>query len=117
MQVPRDSAPKPSQGSPGRARPASNGAGAAARVAEPQAEDAERRVREALAEHLRRCPHLPPSLAKTLSADALSLRLPTDVHRTPPAAPSEDEGAVNGTGPQAARQPLDELQHGPRPLS
>ena len=110
MQVPRDSAPKPSDGPPERARPASKGAGTAARVAEPLSGDVERQVREALAEHLRRCPYLPPSLAKTLSADALALRLPADGHLAPAAGPSEDEEAVNGIGPQTTRQPLDALQ-------
>lgn len=36
---------------------------------EPVLYDVERRVRESLAEHLRRCPYLPPSLADTLAHD------------------------------------------------
>ncbi|MDH3595244.1 MAG: DUF2336 domain-containing protein [Rhodospirillales bacterium] len=110
MQVPRDSAPKSSDGRPGRTRPAPNGDGAAACGPEPLPEDVGRQVREALAEHLRRCPYLPPTLSQTLSADALSLRLPAGSGVAPLAGPSEGTGAVNGTGPQQARQPLNVLQ-------
>ena len=110
MQVPRDSAPKPSDGRPGRARPAPNGAGAAPCGPDPLTGDVERRVRDALAEHLRRCPYLPPSLAQTLSVDALSLPLPTSGAKRPPERPSQGDGAVNGPEPQAPRLALDVLQ-------
>ncbi len=110
MQSPRDTAPKSADGRPSQVRPAPEGDGAPARVVEPLAGDVERQVREALAEHLRRCPTLPPSLAKTLSADALSLRLPSGAHPAPATAPSEGEAAINGTALQAPQQPLDGLQ-------
>lgn len=108
MQVPRDSAQK--AGKSRRARPAFDGASAAPRRTGPLPGGVERRVREALAEHLRRCPYLPPSLAQTLSVDALSLRLPTDPTRKRPRGGTKRNGAVNGTEPPNSRPTLDVLQ-------
>ena len=110
MQVPRDSAPKPRKGKPGRAHPASKGAGPTPYGPGLLPGGVERQVREALAEHLRRCPYLPPSLAQTLSVDALSLRLSSGGAAAGPVKPSGVDGAVNGTLPQDPGLALDELQ-------
>jgi uncharacterized protein (DUF2336 family) len=54
---------------------------------------------------------LPPSLAQTLSSDALSLRLPSSAGAGPAAKASQDAVAANGTEEaQTARQALDVLQ-------
>ncbi len=106
MQVPRDSAPKPSKSRTERERPASKRADGAHRGPDPLPAGVERRVREALAEHVRRCPYLPPSLAQTLSVDALSLRLPSRATSTPTTTPSAGDGAINGAKPQTTRQAL-----------
>ena len=110
MQVPRDSAPKARKGRPGRTRSASDDARASPGGSDLLSDGVERRVREALAEHLRRCPYLPPSLAQTLSVDALSLRLPGSAAGEAPAGPSQARGAINGTEPPSARPALDVLQ-------
>ena len=110
MQSPRDNAPKSADGRPDQARPAPKRGRGPARVVEPPSGDVERQVREALAEHLRRCPTLPPSLAKTLSADALSLRLPSEARPAPSSAPSDHTEAINGTALQTPPRPLDVLQ-------
>lgn len=110
MQVPRDSAPKAGKSRRRRARPVSNGAAAAPCGPHPLPHGVERRVREALAEHLRRCPYLPPSLAQTLSVDALSLRLPSGATRERPKGPAEGAGAINGTRLHGSRPALDVLQ-------
>ena len=110
MQVPRDSAPKTGKGRPGRTRSASGDTRAALCGPDLLPGSVERRVREALAEHLRRCPYLPPSLAQTLSVDALSLRLPSGATREAPETPSQGHGVVNGAEPQTARPALDVLQ-------
>lgn len=114
MQVPRDSAPRAGKRRRGRARPATDGTAAVPCGPDRVPEGVERRVREALAEHLRRCPYLPPSLAQTLSVDALSLRLPTAAATKRPREPSQGASqgavAVNGADEHAGRPALDVLQ-------
>jgi hypothetical protein len=110
MPVPRDSTPQANTGPLGRARPASKGAGAAARGPERLPEGIERHVREALAEHLENCPHLPPTLAQTLSADARDLRLPTHRGSSQLSAGLDGNGAVTGPEPQDAQPSLEALQ-------
>ncbi len=70
MQVPRQSEPESADGRKTAVEPVdAHGPGTPLAVAEQEA-------REALAEHLRRCPYLPPALAATLAADVLSTALP-----------------------------------------
>jgi hypothetical protein len=110
MPVPRDIAPKASNGPCGQARPASKGAGDVARDPERLPGDIEHQVREALAEHLARCPHLPPSLAQALSADALALRLPPDCDRYGASRRRDGDRATKGVEHQEARSSLDGLR-------
>ena len=45
-------------------------------ILEQMARDVERQVREALAEHVKHCPFLPPSIARTLAEDVASVAVP-----------------------------------------
>jgi uncharacterized protein (DUF2336 family) len=94
MQVPRQSEAKSAGGQPAAAH------GPGALLAE-----AEHEAREALAEHLRRCPYLPPSLAATLAADVLSISLPAG---DDPAGHVEtpDESGNGAAAPCRTRLPL-----------
>jgi uncharacterized protein (DUF2336 family) len=96
MQVPRQSEAKSAGGAPA----AMHGPGALLAEAEHEA-------REALAEHLRRSPYLPPSLAATLAADVLSIGLPAGGD---PAGHPDDSG--NGAAaPLRAGLPLCVARH------
>ncbi len=80
MQVPRQSEPKSDDGRKTAAEPAG--------APGPEAVSAvSQEAREALAEHLRRCPYLPPALATTLADDVLSTGL----------APGNGQAAPSGT--------------------
>ncbi len=75
---PREAAASPAPAGPGDAAdsPPGPGGGPRPRFLGHLLSDVERQLREALAEHLRRCPYLPPSLAGTLASELRSARLP-----------------------------------------